>query len=446
MVLVLGMGLLLTTFAFVAAANGIASLKDSGKHVVFVQNLDVAEAGIDQISARLQATNGAYVYCPTTEHQPDCDLPSPATYISGFPSKAEEQRWAAGKLQQLAADNPSLLVTSEGGQFLAIKPPGINTVYSMSWVPSYKAATRQRLLKSEYVFSTFRTGAALLADGDINCCPSYKVSLSAGLAGSATPVIIHTNGNLSDVPAASSTETVQATASGTCPVSGCGAAAKQPIPKIDPRAIYYSEARKYANNWYDLCVKDGRSDVRKPNTAPYAEPCSGDVIMSLGGGKTFDGWFFDGSAWRNGSTASRPGVYYVYRANVQADRATFPGPTTIITEATANRSKAVCPRPDGSQTYQQVTWVNGGFIPGLLVVSGSDWTETSQTEMRSGAVLAQGKVVQHTSSSPGLSGQIIAENLCGGVNDLQGSILAYNGGSDLPLGQLIRSTHELELN
>jgi hypothetical protein len=116
---------------------------------------------------------------------------------------------------------------------------------------------------------------------------------------------------------------------------------------------------------------------------------------------------------------------------------------TIITEATANRA---CPKTDGYQSYKAVDWLNGGYIPGVMVVSGWYWNQDSSSHLSSGAVLTQGYVEQHTSSAAGLAGLMIAENLCGETNKLQGSVLQYNGGSDLPLNQVFRNTLELELN
>jgi len=441
MVLVLGIGLVLTAIAVLAAGKGVAAVKGSATHASFGQNLDVAEAGIDQIGARVQATNGSYVYCPTSTTV-SCTLPTQVR-TRGFATKADERQWAAATLRQLAAGNPSLLVSTRGGQYLAIKPAGLNTIYSMSWVPSYAKATRQRLLKSEYVFSTFRSSAALLANGDVSCCASYDFDLTGDMAPSST-IPIHTNGNLTGSVSAKS-GVLQATASGTCSSPCLGGKPNIQVPSIDPRVFYNSQAWRYATNWYDLCP-DG--SARRPNLALNATPCTGVVLSaSVANGQPFRGWTRSGNTWSN-SGGDYPGVYYVYRGNVDQTSAqgsnvtTWGGAMTIITEATANRS---CPKVDGYQSYKALDWLSGGYIPGVMVVSGWYWNQDTSSHLMSGAVLAQGYVEQHTSSAAGLSGQIIAENLCGETNKLQGSVLAYNGGGDLPLGQLVRTTLELEL-
>jgi hypothetical protein len=444
MILVLGIALVLTAVAVLAAGKGVAAMRGSGTHALFGQNLDVAEAGIEQLGARVQATNGSYVYCPTTATVSGA-VPVQAR-ISGFASKADERLWAATTLRQLAATNPGLLVNARGGQYLAIKPAGLNTIYSMSWVPNFAKAARQRLLKSEYVFSTFRTSAALLANGDVSCCASYDFDLAGGMAPTSA-IPIHTNGSLTGSVSAKS-GVLQATASGGCSSPCAGGKPNITVPKIDPREFYWSQAWRYADNWYDLCP-DG--SVRKPNLTVDATPCApGTEVLtaSASNGQRFRGWARSGSSWNN-SGGNYPGVYYVYRGNVDQTSqsggsvSTWSGAMTIITEATANRS---CPKTDGYQSYKAVDWLNGGYIPGVMVVSGWYWYQDTNSHLSSGAVLAQGYVEQHTSSAAGLSGQIIAENLCGGTNKLQGSVLAYNGGSDLPLNQVVRNTLELELN
>jgi len=443
MILVLGIGLVLTAFAFLAAAGGITSMQDSARHVVFAQNLDVAEAGVDQVTARLQKTNGTYSYCPPTTNVPVCDVPT-AVQVSGFASKAAERAWAKATLTQLAADNPSLLVKASGGQFLAIRPAGLQTVYSMSWVPNFAQAQRQRLMKSEYIFSTYQPTNAILTNGNIECCSSYNVGLAANMP-AGTALGIHTNGSLTGVPGAASTgpaPVISASASGTCTSPCVSSAPVQTVPEIDPRAVYNSESPKYTANWYDLCP-DGKP--HQPNTASGAVPCTGAIYPGYTSG-AFRGWTRSDvttNTWTN-SGGNYPGIYYVYRGNIDLNNVTLTGAMTMITEATNNRG---CAKTNGYQQYKKVDWLSGGFIPGLMVVSGSYWYQNTQTHMGSGAILAQGYVEQQTSSSPGVTGLLIAENLCPGeINRLQGSILFFSGAVDLPISPLVRSTLELELN
>jgi hypothetical protein len=436
----MGVGMAMLAFAIVAATTSVVGLQDSHNHVVFAQNLDTAEAGIDQVSARLQKLNGAYTYCPTTASVPTCDVPA-SVQTNGFTSQAAEKTWASGTLTKLAADDQTLLKSAPGGQYLAIRPPSLNTIYSMSWVPSYAKATRQRLIKSEYIFSTYHPANAILTNGDIICCASYDIGYAPGTP-AGTTFGIHTNGSLSGVPGpcgSCGSVTVSASASGSC--AGCASnTPTQSVPAINPRDVYNSESGKYVGNWYDLCPD---ATVRNPNTASNGVPCTGTVITST---LPYRGWSKSGSDWTN-SGGNNPGVYYVFQGNINLDTVTLQGAMTLITESTYNHVPAKCSSPrDGWQEHKKVTWTAGGYIAGLMVLSGDWFHSFTKSNEGTGGFLAQTYIYQQTSSAPGLYGFIIAENYCPGEsNTLQGQTLFYDGGDDIPIGAKIRSTLELEL-
>lgn len=444
MILVIGVGILMLAFAFAAAGGSVNVARSSGLHVIFGQSLDAAEAGIDQLQARLQQVNGAYTYCPTTTNVTTCDTPS-NTWVSGFPlvpnsDPTSEAAWAKTTLRQLAADNQGLLQTTATGQYLAIKPAHLNTVYSMSWVPNYAQVKRQRLLKAEYIFSTYHPSNAILTNGDITCCASYQVGNAPGITG---VIGIHTNGSMTSVPTPANGETVQVTASGTGPNAGSSNTPIQTVPAINPRTIYNNLSGSYSAAWYDLCPDN---TFRSPNTATSATPCTGTILQS---GGTFRGWSksSSGTTW-DPTGGNYPGVYYVYRGNIHVGSphtVTLSAATTLITEATANRA---CPKTDGDITLDnKSSWTGGWYIPGLMVVAGGNFYQNNQavSSPPGGAYLAQGSVNQHTSAHDALYGLMIAEDFCGETNDLQGSVLFYDGGEDLPLAPLIRTTLELEL-
>lgn len=438
LVIVLAISFVLLGLSLLAGAKTVAALKDSRTHTVFAQNLDAAEAGLDQVSARLQSTDGAYSYCPTSAARPTCDVPATAV-TNGFATPAAERDWAKQTLLAIAAEDPSRLTRTAQGDFLAIRPPSVKTIYSLAWIPSYAKPQRQRLLKSEYLFSTYQPANAILTNGNIDCCSSYNVGLAPGVQASTT-FGIHSNGSLGGVPlpASGSSVTVSASASGTCPSPCVGSAPRQTVPVIDPRRVYEAEAGKYPGNWYDLCVEAGLTKIRQPDLTPPIVPCTGPELSST---LPFRGWSRTGTTWTHAG-GNQPGIYYVYRGNIDLDTVTLTGGMTMITESSNNRA---CPKTDGWQQYKKVTWTSGGFIPGLMVLSGNYWYQNTQSQMGTGAILAQEYVEQQTSSAPGVTGLLIAENLCGGTNRLQGSVLYFDGGVDLPLGGLIRSTLQLEL-
>jgi hypothetical protein len=82
-----------------------------------------------------------------------------------------------------------------------------------------------------------------------------------------------------------------------------------------------------------------------------------------------------------------------------------------------------------------------------MAVSGGNFQQNNQAAITGtgGAYVAQGSVNQHTSAHDALIGLVLAEDFCGETNDLQGSILYYDGGDDIPVGELVRTTLELEI-
>jgi hypothetical protein len=433
MILVVATGLVLSIFAAGLTSLTINTLRSSSSHVTFSKTVDAAEAGVDQTLARLSKNN-------SYSAGPDISDPSFST-ASGWSSPAAEKAWAKSTILSLATS--STVQRTANGDFYAIKPSNLNTIYSMGFIPNLARATRTRLLKAEYIFSTFHPADAVLTNGNIDCCPSYEVGLAPGVT-SSTNIGIHSNGNLEGVPPSANGGTVVASASGTCSSPCTSGAPAETVPAIDPRAIYNSQSPLYSSNWYDLCP-DGK--VRAPNTSSGATPCTGSVVSAT---LPFRGWTRSSNTWSDDDNGTAyPGVYYVYQGNIDIgspQTATLTGAETIITEATANRA---CPRSDGNITLDTKTdWSGGPYIPGVMAVAGGNFEQDNNAGVSGpgGAYLAQGSITQNTSAHDVLVGVAIAEDFCGETNSLQGSILYYDGGDDIPIGQLIRTTLELELN
>lgn len=461
MILVLGIGFVVMVFAMVAATGAVSILRSSGNHIVFAQSFDAAEAGVDQMLARAQYghDNGfRYSYCPDpATGTGSCAQPAAYDSVAGWSSASAERSWAKATLSSLAALNNQALLTSApqgtgGGQFLAIAPPWVDTVYSMSWVPNYAHAKRVRVIKSEYIFSTFHPTDAILTNGDIvgaggNNCGSFNVGNAPGIT---TPVTIHTNGNdTSCVPGPSNGVQATVTASGNGPTAATSNTPLETIPSINPESIYHDSAAKY--NWYDLCYNagTGKPEYRSPNTAPNATPCTGTLLSTTNG---YLGWSesLDRNnvpTWQYAGGDPGSTVFYVYRGNVNENNTgDITGKMTLITESTYNEDSTSCANNvDGNVYFKQVNWTSGSAMPGLMVLAGGNFFQDTQTQLGSGAFMAQGTVGMHTSASDYLQGLLVAQNLCGGTNNLQGSLLMYDGGDDIPLSTTIRTTLELEL-
>ncbi|MCW2671717.1 MAG: hypothetical protein JWP14_306 [Frankiales bacterium] len=429
LILVIGFGLVLTALVVVATTLSTRAIQSGQRHVVFEQSADAAEAGVDQFVARLQKNT---TYAPVT-------IAQPAAFdgTSGWSSPTAERDWAKQTLTTMAA-TASNLQTVPQGQYIAIRPSWTNTIYSMGWAPSYAKSTRTRLLKSEYLFSTYHPANAILTNGNITCCPSYSVGNAPGVS---STISIHTNGTLGGVPAPANGETVTASATGTCSAPCVSGTPLQSVPTIDPEQVYKADAALYASAWYDLCP-DGKA--HKPDLTNFV-PCGNSATWP-----STNGWSASGTppsmTWDASSTPSA-GVYYAYKANVTVDKTDMTNSVTVITESSSNNA---CPKVDGNLTVKQSNWSNGSthtpYIPGLMAVAGGSFYQSPQTTMQAGAVLAQGSVNQSTSAHDFLQGLLIAQNSCGETNSLQGSILYYDGGDDLPIAPLVRTTLELELN
>jgi hypothetical protein len=398
------------------------------------QTIDAAEAGVDQTLARLQK-NQSYTY-PT-----GLTITDPAfNSTSGWSTPAAESSWARTQLVAMAATPANVQHTAQG-DFVALRAANLNAVYSMGFVPNVASATRTRLIKTEYIFSSYHPSNAIQTNGNISCCASYELGLAPGTPVTTT-IGIHTNGTLGGIPTSANGGTVVA----TCSVAsaGCPFSAREDVPPIDPRDVYHSQSGLWTASWYDLCP-DGT--VRAPNTASNATPCTGTTLSAT---LPFRGWTKSGTTWDvDDNGTAYPGVYYVYQGSVHfgnSQTATITGATTIITESSTNRQ---CPRtgPADVTLDNKSTWSGGPFIPGMMVLSGGNFYQNNQAVATplGGGYLAQGSVNQHTSSHDALIGLMVGENFCGEVNDLQGSILYYDGGDDLPLRPLVRTTLELEL-
>jgi hypothetical protein len=67
------------------------------------------------------------------------------------------------------------------------------------------------------------------------------------------------------------------------------------------------------------------------------------------------------------------------------------------------------------------------FVPGATLISGNKIEITSQGATYGGVVAAQESILMSSSSSPGITGYVIAQNSCPGeTNTFQGSTIVYD--------------------
>ena len=261
MITVLGYSIVITIFLGVAVTLVLSVLKSGNGHVKYGQTFDAAEAGLDQSLSRLQKDQNWNTGVADTV---------PATWVYGFPDQETEKHWALDRVNADLAAGGQVTQTPEG-QFFVVKPPNTHTVYSMGWVPDRAHAQRTRLVKSEYLFSTYNPTNAIITSGNIDISGSFTLSQVPGTTGLPN---VHTEGT---VGCNASLNVPPGTRVGSVLANSCGGVRdpSQIVPTVDPRFIYTSQSDNYAHDWYDLCP-DGAA--YKPSTAG---PCS---AIGLSGG------------------------------------------------------------------------------------------------------------------------------------------------------------------
>jgi hypothetical protein len=263
--------------------------------------------------------------------------------------------------------------------------------------------------------------------------------VKATAPGTTASADLHTNSNLTGTassPVVTGAMTATGSASYTSATSG---APSRAIPTVDPRALYAAYSAANTGTWYDLCP-DGRA--RRPS--PNGIPCQGALTT------TPANWSLVGADWQQLGSGGPSGVYYIYGGNALVNTATATVTQTIITEATQSASPWVsanlaCPKGSNGNITVTKTTVRA-FLPGTVLLSGNGVDITTQGATFGGLVAAQGAVTMSSSSSPGISGYVIARNLCSGdVNLFQGSTISYDPSSGYLIPAPPRITAEAEL-
>lgn len=437
MVLVIGMAVVLMLTAAIGLSITNSSLDRSVRHARFEGTEPLAEHGIDLALARLQQ-DGAWVTTTST--------PFPSN-----PTAAEEETWA---LAELAA---APVIPTANGDYAVVKPPGRQTIYAAGWIPDRASAVRPRMVKAEYLFSSYRPPGAILTGGDLELGGNATVTGSLG--------DVHSNG---DIVVVGTSVTVAGEVSAVGTISGGSALDREPgasaiqVPAVDPAEIYdlnqarYSRTEpdgSYGGDWYDLCP-DG--SVKSPASGG---PCTGTVVGDGNTNTGFRGWKFNtnggGRTWVYADTEAYDGVYYAYQSSI--DVASRPGRDGESWRATLLAEGQTTTAP--SQSFGDIR-ISGrpyviGFIDGLSVVAGRD-LEILGTGSTEGDGSYQGLLAAHEqvkiTGNPLLTGSVVAEDATDTAgspvtqNFVSGSMtIRYEDPLDTNLVSLIRTTLWLEL-
>jgi hypothetical protein len=418
LILVLGYALIIGIIVTVSVATVTSVTRSSRSHVAYGQAVDSAEAGIDQTLARL-AHNATYATSGVTV---------PAAWVNAFPDSSTERTWVLNTANAAVNADPTLLQKSTQGEFAAIRPTNVQTIYSIGWEPSRANPSRIRVLRNDYLFSGYSPSEAILAQGNVSISGSFSLASNAG---TALPPSVHSEGTITSCSSSVSKPAGTAIAAVG---GGCGATeASQTIPKVDPRGLYNQLSTTYSSQWYDLCVSSGVGQLRSPSTTP----CTGPVLGSN------RGWTYGSS--NNTWSASNPysGIYYAYQSNVDLSGAGASN-ITVVTEAQPSGS---CPL--NGDVYLKQTQLTAA-LPFVGIYAGGSVSMDTQSAVgdtsHPALVGAAKDLDMHTSSAPGITGAAVTNNICAGTNNFQGSAVTYDANMTIRSADLIRSTLQTELN
>lgn len=476
LVLVLGMGAILTGLMIISTTSAIRSLESSRQHVSFESALAVADGGIDTTLARAQSgyiSTNSDSYLTPSPSDPTCAAPSvgwPAAWVATQPTPQQERTWARAELEALATTS-GCLQTGKNGQYVMLKPAGRQVVYSLGWSPRRDAAeVKKRLIKAEYLFTPYAPEHAILTSGNLQLDSSTTVT-------SAPPndpllAAVHSNGTIS-VSSGNPTVFGPVTQGGSGPTASSNNFMANPgddvtgAPKV---SIPYAGAatvwtRNRASNppggWYDLCPN---GVVRRPDGV---SPCAGTLLANVSTSGSFRGWTFDGTGpvpvWSGGNEIKQngfSGTYYISEGDVlnPASNAGSPVPNlTVIASAVTTSPALSCNKVGGNITWGSTDPL-APSVPNTWLIADQDLKTTSNYQAGSasgGTVISgffiAGDQMEMSTSSNGAYGAVVAADQC---DPLTGSLVAdnivknpsifYDPNAQAPFTDIINNTLWLE--
>lgn len=474
--------------ALVTLVGGIAirSEHSAVQHTSFEQSLAVAEYGLSQGLSRVDATylaqpGATYTSPTTTAPVGDCIAPtvswtdpSPTT---GTSASTDERAWARDWLLHLAAV-PGCLRTSTKptAQYVFLMPAGRQTVYSMSFVPSFAAAKKQsRLLKAEYIFAPYKPSEAVLTNGDITIDSSTTVTTAS--SGASSLAGVHSNGSITvqgnptvgGLVSSTGSSTGSSGKFATPPNASGGAITTSPpeaVPHVSALATYLREETTYvvnsASTWYDLC-RDGTA--RAPSSSG---PCQGALLADVSGGGLFNNsWAYAAKGSGSCPTTTAPcwlagknmpnGVYYVDGADVAMAGGVGNTTTPAATIIAAAQDPTACPKVGGNILWDH-TNISAPAIGGLFMLADSDLVTGSNFSAGSddgsghvvaGAFMAGDQINMQTSSN-GAYGSIVTGDQCTAAgtpvdhNEIKNPSVYFDPTATVPISGVLDTTLWLE--
>lgn len=472
---------IILSFVTIVGVVAIRSQHSSTQHTSFEQSLAVAEYGLNQGLSRVDAT---YAASPGADYTSpasgaDCNAAtvhwgdlSPAT---GTAASTNERLWAREWLLQIAT-KPGCLrsATKPAAQYVLMKPAGRQTVYAMSFVPSFAAANAQsRLLKAEYIFAPYKPSEAVLTNGDLTLDSSTTVTTAS--SGASSLAGVHSNGSISvqGNPSVGGLVSSTGTSTGTSnkfSANPGGAISTTPVelvPVVSALQVYLRDEPLYVTNasstWYDLCA-DGKA--RAPSSGG---PCqSGAMVLGdySNGGLFNNSWSFQPAGSSSCPTAAPcwlagknmpDGVYFVNGADVAMASGLGNTSTSHATIIAAAQTEGQCPDVGGNIIWDH-TNIATPALSGLFMLADADLqtgsnfsagSDDGHGHVVSGAFIAGDQINMQTSSN-GAFGSVIAGDQCKAAgtpvsaNEIKNPSVYFDPGASAPISGVLDTTLWLE--
>lgn len=479
LILVIGVTTLVMVLATTAVAYAVMGISQSRNRSSYEQSLTVAETGIDQTLAKLQAAFDSYNLDYPVPSPPSVVEPSPwcQTSVIEFPPAGQdgddgtfstedaERTWAMGHLTTLTSVAGCVQDSTEG-EYVVLKPvtplvgglyPKSGKVYALAAVPSFADVdARTRLVKSEYVFMPYRPSHAVLTAGPVTISSSTAVRAAYGV--DPTEASVHSNATVAGV--GNPTVTGYVTSTGTSSFSSnnflgtaVGSATAQRIPTVNARSFYHKAPDSdpaAMSDWYDLCP-DGA--VRPYSTSG---PCTATTAIGNATSAQVRGWRFTsaGRQW----TATRDtiaGTYYAYQGNIDVGTGNAEIPQlSLIAEAENSGSCTV-------KRYGVIEWdhyvmrapafKNIWMYADADIITHSNFTAGSgitAPPVVSGMFIAGDQISMQTSST-GAVGSVMAADQCATpsmpsgrvtTSEIKNPTVYYDPNSDAPFTSIITTS------
>ncbi len=384
MVAVLVLGACLIALSSVIVLRGTRAVGNTSGDARWERALPVAESGLEMGLQALEL---------------DAEFSTTEDYPAPFASPQAERAWVVA-----AADAASggYLVATPVGEYVVVKPAGVNLLYAVGYAPSREAfGRRTRVVRIGYALHPveWTLEYALLVGDGLNLSGNFLVVDDNGYDSAN----VHSNGDVYTGGNWGVEGCLTAFAAPDLPEEpGCPPKPwfSEPIPPIDPAVLYYTAEVVLCP---DGKAYGGPANADPAKRDPDLTPCNEIAVREV----SLNGWSSSvqsGVVTWDPSSATLSGVYYVHQANVVGK---VDGQVTLLI---SSASGGTC----------------GGNSTGNLELTGNSFFRTADSlrALYDIAVISQGDI--HYRGGATVQGAIMAHEQIDyrGNADSSGSVMA----------------------